>query len=128
MDILIDTHTLLWFVSGDERLPPPVRTRIESGDFDHYISLATYWEIAIKQSLGKLELEDPLQRFMERRRVEGFNVMPIKQEHIAKVATLPFHHRDPFDRLLISQAICEGMTICTQDKHFTAYPVKLTWH
>ncbi len=123
MKILIDTHTLLWFVSGDTRMSLKSRNLIESRETESFISIASYWEISIKMSLGKLQLDMTLDTFIQRRLKEGFQSLPIGHNHITTLTTLPFHHRDPFDRLIISQAMVENMAICTNDGYFSRYPV-----
>ena len=127
MNLLVDTHAMLWFVAGDERLNLKARKAIESPDTVNYISIASWWEIAIKCSLGKLRIDRPLEDFMDERVDEGFRVLSIETQHLPALSTLPFHHRDPFDRLIICQAINENMTICTGDSHFADYDVQLVW-
>jgi PIN domain nuclease of toxin-antitoxin system len=127
VNLLVDTHALLWFVAGDSRLSETARREIESADNTCYISVASWWEMAIKYSLGRLQLDDPLPDFIVQRVQEGFRVLPIESEHVCRVADLPFHHRDPFDRLIICQAIEESMPVCTTDGHFTAYGIDVVW-
>ena len=83
--------------------------------------------MAIKCSLGKLEMEDPLEDFMAERTDEGFRILPIEFQHLPNLVDLPFHHRDPFDRLIISQAQKEDMPVCTADRSFSAYPISIIW-
>ena len=127
MNLLVDTHAMLWFVAGDERLGLNARKAIENPDTVNYISIASWWEIAIKCSLGKLRIDTPLEEFMAERVDEGFRVLSIETQHLPTLATLPFHHRDPFDRLIICQATIENMTICTGDSRFADYDVRLVW-
>ncbi len=127
MNLLLDTHALLWFVAGDERLSSPARQTIEDPDTTCYVSIASWWEIAIKCSLDKLKLAAPLESFMADRVAEGFRVLPIETRHLPALATLPLHHRDPFDRLIICQAMAENMPICTGDPSFKAYESKAIW-
>ncbi|HMN06246.1 MAG TPA: type II toxin-antitoxin system VapC family toxin [Flavobacteriales bacterium] len=125
MSILLDTHVLLWFQALDSRLRPALREQIEESPEDHYVSHASLWEIAVKSSLGKLSLGRDLRDTFKLIAEAGFVLMPLKEEHFLKVATLPFHHRDPFDRMLIAQAQEEGMQLMTADRHFEQYGVSL---
>ena len=127
MNLLLDTHALLWFVAGDARLTRRSRQAIEAEDTVNYISMASWWEIAIKCSLGKLSIGDPLDEFMKQRTGEGFRLLPLESHHLPPLVELPFHHRDPFDRLIVCQAMVENMAICTGDENFKRYPVKLIW-
>lgn len=127
MNLLLDTHALLWFVAGDTRLSRRARQTIEAKDTINYVSMASWWEVAIKCSLGKLTLDEPLDEFMEQRTGEGFRLLSLDPHHLHALIDLPFHHRDPFDRLIICQAMIEEMTICTGDEHFKRYPVRVNW-
>ena len=127
MNLLLDTHAMLWFVSGDRRLTVTARQAIEDPQTANYVSIASWWEVALKCSLGKLRLDDPLDVFMAQRVEEGFRVLSMEMTHLPGLVKLPFHHRDPFDRLLISQALCENMPVCTGDPHFGAYGVQVIW-
>lgn len=127
MRYLIDTHTFLWFINDNPQLTADVKNLLES-DVDVLLSVASLWEIAIKVSLGKLSLPDVYERFMPQQiAVNDIDVLPISVEHLSIVATLPFHHRDPFDRLIIAQAIVEQVEIISVDGKFDAYPVKRLW-
>jgi PIN domain nuclease of toxin-antitoxin system len=127
MNLLVDTQSMLWFVSGDERLSKTAKRAIETPGCKNHISIASWWEIAIKCSLGKLKLAKPLELFIADRVAEGFRVLSIETRHLPPIASLPFHHRDPFDRFIISQAIAENMPICTSDSHFASYDVQTIW-
>jgi PIN domain nuclease of toxin-antitoxin system len=127
MNVLLDTHALLWFSGGDERLSPTARAAMEDPTTTAFISMASWWEMAIKCSLGKLVLDDPLDRFISKRRSEGFRVLPIETVHLSALIELPFHHRDPFDRLIVAQAAHEGMAVCSGDVHFALYSVSVIW-
>jgi PIN domain nuclease of toxin-antitoxin system len=125
MAFLLDTHTLLWFVSGDEQLPHPVRNKIKDIDQKCLLSVASLWEITIKVSLGKLELGlslDSLFKFIDRNQIE---LIPISYPHLLKLANLPDHHKDPFDRLIIAQALTENLTVISKDKELEKYKAKL---
>ena len=128
MRILLDTHTFLWMIFGDERLNETVRTQIGSPQNEVLLSVATLWEIAIKTSLGKLELTIPFEKIIEEQLdMYAFQVLPISFTALVAVSTMPFHHRDPFDRLLVAQAIVEDVPIITRDSVFSSYPVKVLW-
>ncbi len=127
MNLLLDTHAMLWFVAGDARLSRRSRQAIEAATTVNYVSMASWWEIAIKRSLGKLTLDDSLEEFMKQRTAEGFRLLPLEPPHLHSLVELPFHHRDPFDRLIICQAMVENMAICTGDKNFKHYPARLVW-
>lgn len=125
MSVLLDTHVLLWFQSLDKRLLSHQRKEIEESPETYYVSQASLREIAIKTSLGKLKLDRDLKATFKLVLDAGFMVLPLKNEHFLRVADLPFHHRDPFDRLLIAQAQVEGMRLMTADRHFDPYGVPL---
>jgi PIN domain nuclease of toxin-antitoxin system len=125
---LLDTHTFLWAVLDDPRLSDKVRALMLNADNELLVSPASYWEIAIKISLGKYTLDDDFEAFMERQTVYSeFTLLPISLKHAAVVASLPFHHRDPFDRLLVAQAISEGIPIVSIDRALDLYPLTRIW-
>jgi PIN domain nuclease of toxin-antitoxin system len=125
---LLDTHTFLWWVSGAPELSSTARKTISDTGNECFLSIASCWEMAIKSSLGKLRLSKPVERFVHDLVTEnGFRLLTIDLRHAAKVETLPFHHRDPFDRLLIAQAMTEKLTIVSADSMFSTYGVKLLW-
>lgn len=128
MRLLLDTHALLWWVAASDRVSRKARTAIASARNECFVSIATAWEIAIKLSLGKLRVEGALERFLpEQLAANGFQPLPIELKHAARVATLPFHHRDPFDRLLVAQALDEELSVVTADPVFARYGVKRVW-
>lgn len=128
MRALLDTHTFLWWVTDDPRLSLRVREIITDGRNDLFFSAASGWEIAIKASLGKVEVPEDLERFLaEQLSRNAIQVLPIYLNHALHVYTLPVHHRDPFDRLLISQAALEELTVLSADPQFARYPVPLAW-
>ena len=120
--ILLDTHALIWWLGGDEQLGPISRAFIEDAGNHIYVSAATSWEISIKRQLGKLEAPNDLDAILEK---EGFSKLPISIFHGEQAGSLPLHHRDPFDRMLIAQAQAEGLQILTKDEHFPAYGISL---
>lgn len=127
MNLILDTHVLLWFTAGDERLSREGRRLIEDEETICYVSMASWWEIAIKSSLGKLRLDDPLDIFMAQRLDEGYRLLSIEPHHLPPLVELPFHHRDPFDRLIVSQALQERMPVCSMDERFAAYGIRVIW-
>jgi PIN domain nuclease of toxin-antitoxin system len=123
---LLDTHTFLWFVMGNPRITPKIRAQIE--DNENFVSIVSVWEIAIKSGIGKLTLELPFDDFIDRQIApNGIQLLDIKLEHLKVVATLPLHHRDPFDRLLIAQSIVEEIVLISADSVFSLYPVQSMW-
>lgn len=128
MRLLLDTHALLWWIDDAPTLSRKARTALASPDNECLVSLASCWEMAIKVSLGKLRLPAALEQFIpEQLAANAFRQLPIDFRHVAKVATLPFHHRDPFDRLLAAQAIEEECEIVSADAVFLRYGVKRVW-
>lgn len=125
MSVLLDTHVLLWFQLLDKRLSPALRNRIERSPEAHYVSQVSLWEIAIKASIGKLRVSQDLATTFKDIQEAGFLILPFREEHFLEVAALPFHHRDPFDRMLIAQAKNEGMDQLTADPHFSTYDVSI---
>ncbi len=127
MKLLIDTHTFLWFISDNRRLIDSARMLLE-GDNELLLSTASLWEIAIKNSIGKLTLDSPFEKFIpEQLNINEINVLPIEVKHLAYVISLPFHHRDPFDRLLIAQSIVEKVPIVSVDSKFDSYSIERIW-
>lgn len=131
MNLLLDTHTLLWFYSGAPELSEKARNTIEDSGNDFFVSMASLWEISIKTSIGKLEISAPLPDFFNDLFSKGFRILNIAPSHILRSAIIPFHHRDPFDRLLIGQALFEKMPLISKDSVFEPYVsssgLKLIW-
>ncbi len=123
LNLLLDTHAFLWWWEGKPRLPAKSREAIDGAE-TVYVSLASAWEVAIKASQGRLRLA---LRFEDGIAESGFKTLPIAFPHIERVAGLPLHHRDPFDRMLIAQAQTEGLTLVSADRHFERYDVKVIW-
>src|SRR5665213_1040942 len=125
MKLLLDTHTVLWFVGNDSQLSAAARENIENPAHEKFVSAASLWEIALKLSLEKLKLPLPFDEVFPRQlEVNGFELLPISCAQLNVLAGLPFHHRDPFDRLLIAQAVADRMIIVTRDQAFSKYPAK----
>lgn len=128
MNLLLDTHTFLWFIAGDSSLSQPARSAIEDENNDLYMSVASLWEIAIKISIDKLTLSEPFETLIPEQLAEnGIELLDISVEHTALIASMPFHHRDPFDRLIATQAKTEQMTLVSVDAIFDAYGVTRLW-
>lgn len=126
MKLLLDTHVLLWSATDPGRLAPAARAALEDGANEVYVSIVSAWEIAIKQSIGKLDLARPAEQWVpEVLKRSGFEVAELGLAAALRVRALAWHHRDPFDRLLVAQALEEGMTIVTHDDAFEAYSVPL---
>ena len=129
MRYLLDTHVLLWWRLDDSRLPVRLNSLLErEGGEEIVFSMVSLWEIAIKRSLGKLKLEGDLGEFA--RDLEGkhrFRLLGLETPQVVRLEKLPRHHGDPFDRMLIAQAIEIGATAVTDDPHWKKYPVKLRW-
>jgi PIN domain nuclease of toxin-antitoxin system len=118
MRLLLDTHIFLWSVMGSPFLKPPARRIMEGAD-QVYVSAASIWEIAIKARLGKIEAD--IQELVEAVAASGFLDLPVRAVHAAEVAKLPLHHTDPFDRLLVAQAITEPLRLLTVDTVLAKY-------
>jgi PIN domain nuclease of toxin-antitoxin system len=123
--LLLDTHALLWALSAPQQLPVSLRRAVQAAENDVYASIASAWEIAIKAALGKLEFDV---RSLERTlAATGIQTLDVNLQHIVRVAELPRHHGDPFDRMLVAQALCESMTLVSRDRALRRYGVKLLW-
>ncbi len=128
MRLLLDTHVLLWAVAAPERLSPAARQAILDPESELLVSIASLWEIAIKQSIGRLALSADWPSALDRERAAlGARWLPIRAAHCLGVASLPFHHRDPFDRMLIAQALAEDLSLVSADQHLRAYPREVIW-
>ena len=124
---MLDTQAFLWFVADDARLSLRARGAIANAA-DVWLSLASCWEMAIKVSLGKLTLAAPIERFLrEQLATNRIQLLHIEVDHATRVATLAWHHRDPFDRLLAAQALADDLTVVSSDRVFRKYGVKLVW-
>lgn len=128
MRVLADTHAFLWYIYDDPRLPKEVVELFQDEETRSIISLVSVWEIAIKNQIGKLHLGMEFRVFMDNH-VEGtdIEVLSLETSHLLTYSELPLHHRDPFDRMLIAQSICEQLEIVTGDEVFRQYPVDVVW-
>ena len=128
MTYLLDTHTALWYLNDDAQLPPNAKARIENAQHDIIFSMVSLWEIEIKASLGKLRLRTSLDAIYAALIEQGMRELSISIAHLARLRELPFHHRDPFDRLLIAQAMTEDAELIRGGRNFTQYPVRIVWY
>lgn len=127
MAYLLDTHTLLWFVAGDKQLPESSKKIIKNVNESCFLSAASLWEITIKHQLKKLELGISLEelfKFVDRNQIE---IISINSLHLLQLSKLPFYHHDPFDRMIIAQAISENLKLISRDHIFKNYQVSLVW-
>ncbi len=128
MDLLLDTHALIWFINGDHNLPDKSIQLIKNVDNKCQVSVASIWELAIKLSLNKLKLNTTfteIAKIMEDNEIE---LLPITFAHISKLLSLEFYHNGPFDRIIIAQGLIEKLVIVTKDEHFSKYKVKTVWN
>jgi PIN domain nuclease of toxin-antitoxin system len=124
MDLLVDTQAFLWFENGDARLSQVAKDAISNPSNRKFLSIASFWEIAIKDSLGKLQLK---MHFDELLLLNGYEHLQISTNHLSYLRTLPNYHRDPFDRILIAQTLHEQISIISSDNQFDVYGVKRVW-
>ncbi|MBE8997552.1 type II toxin-antitoxin system VapC family toxin [Nostoc sp. LEGE 12447] len=128
MRLLLDTHTFIWYVTDNSRLSNQVVELINDENNEILLSIASLWEIAIKQNLGKLSFNQPFEIFITQQlNLNDFSLLDINISHVTVVATLPLHHRDPFDRILIAQSVVENIPLLSADKIFDAYPIRRVW-
>ena len=127
MKYLLDTHAIIWYVEDSPDLPNTIANLIDDAENDIYISSVSLWEIAIKVSLGKLDLTLPLDEFFASIRQRDFTFLQIEDAYMIMLAGLPFHHRDPFDRLIVSAALVEDLTIVTVDENIKKYDAACIW-
>ena len=122
MRILIDTQAFIWFVENNKNLPVKIKKELESSENTIIVSIASLWEMTIKMSLGKLKVNCEIDIMIEKLYSNGFELLPILPEHIIKLSTLQYFHRDPFDRIIISQALSEKIKLVSSDEIFDLYP------
>lgn len=128
MKLLLDTHTFIWFVIDSPKLSSNAKILIEDEYNEKFFSIASIWEMAIKQSLGKLTFNLPLQTFVRQQMEQNsMALLNLEIDHVTTVATMPLHHKDPFDRLLIAQAMVEQLPVIGVDSAFDAYSVQRIW-
>ena len=128
MRLLLDTHTFIWLDNAPDRLSQQVRSAIEDMDNSLLLSMVSIWEIQIKVQLGKLDIQNSVANLVERQlEINEIELLPITLPHIFELSNLPFHHRDPFDRLLISQARVDALALVTNDEDISKYSVNVLW-
>lgn len=128
MRLLLDTHTFIWYATDNSRLSTIARSLINNGENDIFLSTASIWEMAIKHSIGRLSFSLPFMEFIRQQlSVSNMGILEINLHQIEVVASLPLHHRDPFDRLIIAQAIAEQIPILSVDSVFDAYAIARLW-
>ncbi|HBK99372.1 MAG TPA: PIN domain nuclease [Microcoleaceae bacterium UBA10368] len=124
--LLLDTHALIWFVSNDPNLPVSTRDQIESAD-DVFLSIASLWEMAIKLNIGKLPLQGNFEDIEPQLIAAGITILPLTFADTVQFRYLPLHHRDPFDRILVAQAIHHSLVLISRDVAFDAYDLQRVW-
>ncbi len=128
MNLLLDTHAFLWFIDGNAKLSQRARELIEDQANAKVVSVASLWEMGIKISLSRLHLAQPFEELIPRQmEVNGFGLLPMRMSHIAKIIPLPFHHRDPFDRIIVAQCMAEGLSLVSLDPVFDKYSIRRFW-
>jgi len=127
MKLLLDTHVLLWAAGQPDKLSEPIRSLLTTPENTLFFSAASIWEIVIKRGLGREDFKVAPDRLIKMLISHGYTELPITAEHTLKVETLPLLHKDPFDRMLIAQALCENMTLVTLDANIRLYPVQTLW-
>jgi PIN domain nuclease of toxin-antitoxin system len=124
--MLLDTHALLWFLDDDVRLPAFTKQQIETTE-TVFVSIASLWEIAIKVNIGKLSLKTTFTTIQQNLNTLGIGIIPIAFADTETYLSLPLHHRDPFDRILVAQAINRSLVLVSRDAHLDAYPIQRLW-
>ena len=128
MKVLIDTHVFIWLDTQPEKLSTTAMEICQNTDNELYLSMASMWEMQIKVQLGKLKLKIPLAEMLHvQQQANGLNILDITLNHVYQLQVLPFHHNDPFDRLIIAQSVLEDMTLVSIDEKFKAYNVPVLW-
>ena len=127
MAYLLDTHAILWFINGSIELSPKAKKIIQDPENTMYMSIASFWEIAIKLNIGKLSLDISFDELKKEADKNDFRMLPIQYEDTRVLTSLELFHKDPFDRILIAQAIQNNLTMITRDSNFDAYPVRIIW-
>jgi len=128
MKLLLDTHTFLWWATDPAKLSPHVLALCQNRSVDLMVSVVSLWEIQIKAQLGKLTLTTSIPALITiQQQINRIHILPVELVHVLQLNALPLHHKDPFDRLLAAQAICENASFATADPIFTLYPVIIVW-
>ncbi len=127
MENLLYTHTSIWFINGDNDLSDKAKEEITRKPYNNFVSISSIWEIAIKLSIGKLELKTPFEDFISQVRRNSFYVLSVSTADTLTLTSLPFHHRDPFDRMLVAQAKSNNFQLISKDEVFNNYEVTTYW-
>ncbi|NTS43833.1 type II toxin-antitoxin system VapC family toxin [Flavisolibacter sp. BT320] len=127
MDLLLDTHAFIWFLNGDNQLPVGVRNLVADTTNRCFLSIASLWEIAIKNSLGKLTMQGSFSQLAIFLNENAIEVLPVTFEHIQRLLQLEYFHRDPFDRMILAQSLTENITLVSKDEAFRRYGASLLW-
>jgi PIN domain nuclease of toxin-antitoxin system len=128
MNLLLDTHAFLWFIDGSTKLSQRARELIEDQRNAKLVSVASLWEMGLKMGLGRLELAQPFEELIPRQmELNGFGLLPVRIPHIVRVISLPFHHRDPFDRMIVAQCVAEDLSVVSLDSVFDKYSIQRLW-
>ncbi len=128
MNFLLDTHAFIWLWEDVAKVPPRVLAACENPDNQLYLSIASVWEMQIKVAVGKLSFQQPLPDIIEQQKSEnGVSILPVSLAHVWQLGTLPAHHNDPFDRMLVAQAAADKLALVTADRHIARYSVELFW-
>ena len=127
MKVLLDTHTFIWWDSQPHRLSATVMALLQDPSTTALLSVASVWEMVIKSQLGKLTLGAPLGTILAQQQANGIQILPVALDHVLALETLPTAHRDPFDRLLVAQAISESAALLSSDPILASYPVQILW-
>lgn len=125
MQVLIDTHILIWFLEGNSLLSNQRQKILTDSQNEVFISIASLWELAVKLSIGKITLSKSLLQIIQQIDTENIEILPILPQHVLEVEKLTFHHRDPFDRIIIAQAKFDGLNLMSEDVEFSKYSVKM---
>lgn len=125
MRVLLDTHALIWYLEGNQNLASAHRQLIVRSETEVFVSIASLWEIAVKTSIGKLTISRSITEILKQLSTQSIDILGIQPGHVLQVATLPLHHRDPFDRMIIAQSKVEFLPVITSDKMFADYGIKL---
>lgn len=124
---LLDTHTVIWLLEDESLIPQTTLDHLKSKSNPLLVSIVSFWEMAIKVSTGKLGLAQSIEAMEATLKQQGGRILPVTMPHLLPIQTLPFHHRDPFDRLLIAQAMTENLTLISRDPKFSSYPINTLW-
>ena len=125
MNLLLDTHIIIWFITNDVKLSKKIKNIIEDSNNRCFISIVSYWELSIKYSLGRLDLNSTVEEIFNIIEKSGFDILPITLNHIIQLSKLEHFHNDPFDRLIISQSVIENLHLVSNDNYFPAYNIQL---